>query len=159
MISKRIAGHVRFKNDNGFTLIEILIAMSIFLIGFLAVGSMQISAVNGNASARMRTDATVLATDVVEQLMKCPFNPTPGILGPYDEASPLAAGFHPGPAATDWFADGAYDVQWEVVDDDPVTNAKTIEVVVRWQKESKNLKMSLSNNQVLISFVKTDTNL
>ena len=159
MIPVRIAGNKALMNDDGFTLIEILIAMSIFLVGFLAVGSMQISAINGNASAQMRTGGTVLATDVVEQLLKCPFNPTPGILGPYNEANPLAAGFHPGPADTDWFTDGAYEVQWEVVDDDPVTNAKTIEVLVRWQKESRNLKMSLSNNQVLISFVKTDTNL
>ena len=59
--------------NRGFTIIEVLMAMAIFLIGFLAVGSMQISAVNGNKSARMRTSASVLAADIVEQLMRCPY--------------------------------------------------------------------------------------
>lgn len=39
------------KND-GFTLIEILIAMAVFPIGILAVLSMQISSVNTNTTAK-----------------------------------------------------------------------------------------------------------
>ena len=64
--------------DNGFTLIEVLMAMVIFLVGFLAVGSMQISAVNGNTTARMRTSASILAGDIVEQLMRCPYDTSGG---------------------------------------------------------------------------------
>ena len=60
--------------NKGFTLIEALFAIAIFSIGILAVSSMQISAINNNASARMRTEATMLAsgksrgTDVVSGL-------------------------------------------------------------------------------------------
>ena len=50
--------------NQGFTLIEILIA-----IAMLAVGSMQISAIDNNASARTRSEATVLAVDKLEELM------------------------------------------------------------------------------------------
>ena len=36
---------------SGFTLIEVLVAIAIFSIGFLAVGSMHISATSNNLSA------------------------------------------------------------------------------------------------------------
>jgi type IV pilus modification protein PilV len=70
MKTKVIEIEMRLINGNrGFTLIETLIAIAIFSIGILAVGSMQISAINNNASARMRTEATILASETVEQLM------------------------------------------------------------------------------------------
>jgi type IV pilus assembly protein PilV len=57
----------------GFTLIEVLIAMAIFAIGILAVGSMQISAINTNASARNSTTVVTMAKDRVEQLLALPY--------------------------------------------------------------------------------------
>ena len=44
-------------NQEGFTLIEILIAVTIFAIGMLAVGSMQVSGIRGNATAQGITGA------------------------------------------------------------------------------------------------------
>ena len=129
--------------NRGFTIIEVLMAMAIFLIGFLAVGSMQISAVNGNKSARMRTSASVLAADIVEQLMRCPYesstckltrsNATVG--EQYSETDPLALGAH-GPFTDDPDGDGpdcTYEVRW-VVANGPEPNSKEIDVIVRWQK-------------------------
>jgi len=54
--------------NQGFTLIEVLIAMSIFAIGILAVGSMQVSAINKYAGARNSTTVVNLAKDRVEEL-------------------------------------------------------------------------------------------
>jgi hypothetical protein len=125
--------------------------MAIFVIGFLAVGSMQIAAVKGNATARIRTEASILAADVIEQLMKSPYDST-AIQGPYNEFNPLAAGFHPGATSNNWFSDGIYDVRWEVFGNTPVTDTKTIEVTVRWQKRGK-------NSEILYSFVAADANL
>ncbi|MBW2641732.1 MAG: prepilin-type N-terminal cleavage/methylation domain-containing protein [Deltaproteobacteria bacterium] len=39
------------QKDQGFTLIEVLIAISIFAVGLLAVATMQISAINVNSTA------------------------------------------------------------------------------------------------------------
>jgi len=129
--------------NRGFTIIEVLMAMAIFLIGFLAVGSMQISAVNGNKSARMRTSASVLAADIVEQLMRCPYESSScSLIRPnYVENDPLAMGAHPGPSNNDWFDDDpdeagpdrAYQVRWFVANG-PEPNSKEIDVIVRWQK-------------------------
>lgn len=54
--------------EKGFTLIEILIAISIFAIGVLAVASMQISAIRGNRLGNEVTQATFLAQDKLEEL-------------------------------------------------------------------------------------------
>ncbi len=57
------------KDNRGFTLIEVLIAIGIFAIGFLAVGTMQINALTKTNSARRTTEALTLAEDKSEELM------------------------------------------------------------------------------------------
>jgi type IV pilus modification protein PilV len=54
--------------ERGFTLLEILIAVSIFAIGVLAVASMQVSAIRGNRLGSEVTQATILAQDKLEEL-------------------------------------------------------------------------------------------
>jgi len=86
-------------SSNGFTLIEVLIAMVIFSVGILGVAQMQIAGINGNASARMVTDTVVQATDKIELLM----------LLPYDHDD-LTEGEHNGVAVP------GYTIKWEVAD-------------------------------------------
>ena len=97
------------KKEKGFTLLEVLIAISIFAIGILAVGTMQISAINGNASARGHTEAATWAADRIERLISVPY-------------ASLANG---GPVVQ-----GNYTIGWTV--DPPVNNTRTVRVVVRW---------------------------
>jgi len=59
--------------DNGFTLVEVMIAMTVLLIGMLAVLSMQYYAINGNASSREVRMATNLSSEVIEQLKSTPY--------------------------------------------------------------------------------------
>lgn len=152
--------HISIGN-RGFTIIEVLMAMTIFLIGFLAVGSMQISAVNGNTSARMRTSASILAGDIVEQLMRCPYessgctltraNETDGIQ--YSVNDPLAMGAH-GPFDDDPDGDGpdrTYQVRW-VVANGPEVGSKEIDVIIRWQKLGQ-------DQTVQYTFLAADANL
>lgn len=56
-------------NDNGFTLIEVLIAVAILAIGILGLAKMQIAAIKGNACARKGTEAMVIAQKQIETLM------------------------------------------------------------------------------------------
>ena len=50
--------------DNcGFTLIEVMIALAIFSIGILGMYALQISSINGNTSARNRTQAIAWAAN------------------------------------------------------------------------------------------------
>lgn len=108
------------RKEEGFSLLEVLIAISIFSIGILAVATMQISAINGNASARRHTEAATFAADRAERLMALP----------YDHAE-LAAGAHPGSPS------------WTVTDDTPVPNTKTVNVIVTWSDRGTQKSLSL----------------
>jgi type IV pilus assembly protein PilV len=60
----------RLKDDNGgFTLIEVLIAIAIFSVGFMAVGLMQLNSTNGNRKAQSVTYSSEWAQDQVEWLL------------------------------------------------------------------------------------------
>jgi len=55
-------------NKQGFTLLEVLIAISVFSIGILAVAAMQGSATRGNRLGNELTQATALAQMQIEEL-------------------------------------------------------------------------------------------
>jgi type IV pilus assembly protein PilV len=65
---KKLTESIKNSRNQGFTLIEILIAMAIFAIGILAVGSMQIAAINTNAAARNSMTVVTIAKDRAEKL-------------------------------------------------------------------------------------------
>jgi type II secretion system protein I len=56
------------RENRGFSLIEVLIAMAIFSIGILAVGSMQLSTSKNNTTGNELTGATMLARQKIEEL-------------------------------------------------------------------------------------------
>jgi type IV pilus modification protein PilV len=118
-------------DQEGFTLIEVLIAMAIFAIGILALAGLQVTYISGNASAQMQTEATALGTQVIEHLKSMPFDAA--------DLDP-AANPHQPPAG----ASGAYDVRWTVADNTPVNNAKTIDVTVTPRNRVNGRRISIS---------------
>jgi len=72
MFSKKTVKSAKEANNRGFTLIEVMIGMAIFAIGFLAVSMMQVTAINSNSSAREGTEAATLAAEQAERLMALP---------------------------------------------------------------------------------------
>ncbi len=64
---------IKMRTQKGFTLIEIMIAMVILLVGILGVMSMQFYAVSGNASSREMRIATSLDQEFIEQLQATPY--------------------------------------------------------------------------------------
>ncbi|MBE0595778.1 MAG: prepilin-type N-terminal cleavage/methylation domain-containing protein [Desulfuromonadales bacterium] len=103
----------------GFTLVEILIAMTIFAFGMLAVATLQITALTGNSAARGVTEANALAQNKLEELQSIPFDDVNGSAGPETIS-------HYGKA---------YALSWTVDDDLPVAGLKTIAVTVQWQEK------------------------
>lgn len=61
------------RENGGFTLVEVLIAMMILLIGLLGIAKMQIMAMKGNQHARESTEKTVTANSIMEWLVAQPF--------------------------------------------------------------------------------------
>lgn len=118
-------------SNEGFSLIEVLIALAILSIGILGVAGMQVTAINGNAAANRVTGNVTWASDRAEEILMNPYS-----------AADLTAGAH-APAATadriDNDSDGLIDeagetgnisVNWTVTDDWPIENTKTIQISV-----------------------------
>ena len=112
--------------EQGFTLLEIFIAMAIFTFGLLAVAGMHLNSINGNASARMHTEGYTLAMDQIEWMSALAFD---------DD------NLDPGTQERD--ADN-YRIKWTVRDDTPYEDTKTIEVTVEDKHDrSKSVKMAI----------------
>ena len=60
--------------QDGFSLLEVLIALVILAIGLLAVAQMQITAIKGNAFGSGMTSASSLAANTLERLMALPYD-------------------------------------------------------------------------------------
>jgi len=112
----------KITESKGFTLIEVLVAMAIFSIGILAIGSMQLAATKGSSSARLSTEAVTIAQSRAETLILMPY-------GPVASGSDLS--FMP-VYRVDWtvWVDPA-TTPWGVT---PAANTKVIQVVATSQR-------------------------
>lgn len=63
-----ISSPARFPAARGFTLIEVLIAVSITAIGLLGLAALQLQGLRGTHEAMLRTQAVALASEVSETL-------------------------------------------------------------------------------------------
>lgn len=98
-------------DEQGFTIIEALIGIAIFSIGLLAIGTLTISSINGNATARRVTESSSWATDRIERLMAVDYEDL--------ESSPAPV------------TQGSYSISWDVTNNAPLANVKTVSVIVR----------------------------
>jgi len=120
-------------NQAGFTLIEVMIAAVILAIGILAVAAMQVSAVNGNNTARSFSEATTLAQDSIERIIRLDFTDAWIQDGDFHIPNVGADGQPPGRYTIDInYADSDL---YGLVGTDPediVDDIKTIRVIVTW---------------------------
>ena len=56
------------KNSQGFTIIEVLVSMVILSIGVLALGVLQLSAMQNTQGGYQRSQATILAYDIIDSM-------------------------------------------------------------------------------------------
>jgi len=104
-------------NDDGFTLIEAMIAIVIFSIGLMAVGALQARSLRSTGDIARKTEAWALLDNQVAQLKAMPF---------YQD--PAAHTFTPGLEDTgggftqqvDRQMNGTYTLYWRVADDTPI---------------------------------------
>ncbi len=118
-------------NQNGFSLIEILIAMAILALAMLAAASMQFGSIRNNASGNMVTQANMLAKAQMEVLKN-----TVDITALADGVeNSIDASGQPG---------GIYNRSWTV--SNLGTTARRITVTVQWSRRGKSRSIILSSN-------------
>ena len=103
------------QNEKGFTLLEVIMAISILTIGLLAVASMQGAALRGDAFAQSRTEGVTLGQDKLEELLTLPFDGLTS--GNYNA--------------------GDYNIEWDVAAG-TVANTKEITVTVTYRGKQIN---------------------
>ena len=109
------------KKSRGFTLIEVLIALAIFSIGILAIGSMQMWNTKNNTTGNITTQATMLARQKIEELKTV------------QDVDDLAAGEE---------TIGIYTRRW---DPGPPSSARLITVTVSWNRRGQNRRVVLES--------------
>jgi len=136
--------------EQGFTLIEILIAITVFAIGILAVGKMQITAIQGNSKANHLTEAATIAQSKMEELISLDYNDPLLDDGDLDGTSQDADDDGIDDGGNDFGlndntvgnADGTdqyqtpgnlqYNIFWNIAPDEPTTDTKIVRVIVTW---------------------------
>ena len=66
------------RDQGGFTIIELMIALTILLIGITGILSMQLTALKATSYSRHATEASVLAEDLMEELRTLPISTVVG---------------------------------------------------------------------------------
>lgn len=141
------------ERQKGFTLLEVIVAISILTVGLLAVATMQGSAIMANASATDVTEATTLAADRLEKLAALAYDGTDLQDTDGDGAAGLGdTGFDDAPL-TPGDADyrdiqqtargKTYSVYWNIAVDDARLGTKTIQVIVAWEDHGRTKQLAL----------------
>ena len=128
--------------ESGFTLVEVLISMMIFAIGILAIINMQIISASTNVKSRGMTEGVIAVQNKIEDLSALAYT-HPDLTDRTAGANVGgigAAGLNdfPQTAADLDNADHTdvtnprYSIFWNVEDDMPFTDTKTIRIIVRW---------------------------
>ncbi len=115
-------------DKKGYLLIEALIAMTIFSIGFLAVGRMIIFTTHNNTRSNIMTQATLLATKTLEDFKNTPDIKMLAIGEDFNDGGPVDADGNPG---------GIFTRSWSVRDPLAFNTSREIEVSVSWTREGQ----------------------
>lgn len=126
---------IGYKNPNGYMLMEALISIAIFAVGFLAVATLVFSATRNNTNGNILTQANMLARQQMEKLKSTPdITKLPALLTTYSDG-PWDGNGNPG---------GIYTRTWTIQDALGYNTSREIQVTVNWTRRGQNRSVVLS---------------
>jgi len=102
------------KHSEGFSLIEVMIAMTFLAIGLMGIAQLVPLGMAGVTQARVRTNAVQAAQEKMDELRASDFSSPALTAGTYTETN------------------GNYTLNWTVTDNVPVPGSKRIELGSSW---------------------------
>jgi prepilin-type N-terminal cleavage/methylation domain-containing protein len=106
------------KQDNGFTLLEVMIALTVLSFALLSLVSMAATVIRGNVFSNKVATATTLAQDEMERIKGLSYNLIPAQAGTEDYGT--ITGYP------------SFRRVVAVTPDSPLPNTKTVTVTVSW---------------------------
>jgi len=126
---------IKPRPQDGFSLLEVLISIGIFSIGILGSSVLLINTIKGNSVSLRLSTATQIASTQIEEIMLMDYaslidGDKDGFGGLDDAANLTADGWH-----LNLKGGGVgerYNLYWNVAEDWPVPETKTVRVIVTW---------------------------
>lgn len=104
--------------ESGFTLLEVIISLTLLAIGMLALGALQAASVRGNGYAMNNTEGTALIEQKIEEYQSMPWGSLPS-----GDTTVVENNVGQG---------GRFTRTSVFQDNTPITNTKTVTVSVAW---------------------------
>jgi prepilin-type N-terminal cleavage/methylation domain-containing protein len=123
---------MKYFGNQGFSLLEVMIALAIFSISIVALYGIQTQSIHQNYTASRITTADSWASKKIEDLIALKYEDVDDDSQPSPE-SPI----------------GVYTISWNVVTDAPLPDTKTIRIVVTSSRAGV-------GKQVDLEYIKTD---
>ncbi len=149
------------KNQKGFSLIEVMIAMAILSLGILSIAKMQINSESGNFSSTSVTEATNIARETINTIKEMDYANANLLLdiNTADFDAGLDDNSYGGGAAPDYtltklsfITNQNYTVDYNVAENWPLTDTTTVRVIVSWIERG----IGKSIETVTMDFIKYD---
>ncbi len=115
---------VRPRQPKGFTLVEILVAISILAVALLGLISVTVMTMKGNTFSKTMTAATTLANDKIEELKRVGYA---GLASGSDTTASL------------------YARTWTIAQNAPAAGMKTVSVTVQWSWQGSTRSVTVSD--------------
>lgn len=135
------------KNSNGFSLIELLISIVIFMFSFLAMGNVMMTCITVNMANDMRGISVEVASQAAEALQSLAMNDTELTSGSHTRTSGDMTQDGKGMPQPNQEIRGAqktYTITWDVTDVN--TNLKQVEISVQYTSPQG---QSITNREVM----------
>jgi len=115
----------KLRDDNGFTLLEILVAITLLCIGLLAMAALTAGIMRGNLFSNQLTTATTLAQDQMEEIRRLGYS---GVADDNEDYGDISG--YP-----------LYKRVTSVADPSPAANMKTVTVTVYWDSDAHSVEL------------------
>ena len=133
------------KKDEGFTLIEVMIALSVLLIGMLGIAAMLVTSIDANENNKRATEATYLAEQQMDIFRGTPYSAIPTTMSPTDTANNTYINVEgnktPGQSELCCYT------RWWVVVPNSTDTLKDITVYVKWSFKGQSHQVVLTSEK------------